>query len=428
MPPTEYHDEFLELCAIATTGSLSAEEEKRLKDHLSECPSCRERLAQYEALIARVVPALAGEQSFNKDRESADWDLEQGEAKLFARLADDDATSSKAGFTEKAAEPGNSSIPRTEFKREDGLWSHIWWQYAAGLLAVATLGLATYGIGSRRGTETAKLIQPPPAPMQMPLEAHTNPIPVNEGNGKEIAELRVQLETSSAEIARLKSQQAQMGKDLSDRDADRIRLEQDKAEVARQLALAQTNLDTLEQKLNTASSAQSQNVVLISGLQEKVNQLTETLRGRDQELAREQELLDHDRDIRELVGARDMYMAEVYDVDASGTKKPFTRVFYSKARSLTVYGFDLDQQPGIKNASTFQVWGRRGPNEADAVNLGIMYLDSATAKRWVLKSNSPKMLAQIDAVFVTVEPNGGSQHPSGKPFLFAYLKVEPNHP
>jgi len=39
-----------------------------------------------------------------------------------------------------------------------------------------------------------------------------------------------------------------------------------------------------------------------------------------------------------------------------------------------------------------------------------------------------KRLAQIDAVFVTVEPNGGSPKPSGKPFLFAYLKIDPNHP
>jgi hypothetical protein len=29
---------------------------------------------------------------------------------------------------------------------------------------------------------------------------------------------------------------------------------------------------------------------------------------------------------------------------------------------------------------------------------------------------------------VTVEPNGGSHHPSGKPLLFAYLRVSPNHP
>jgi hypothetical protein len=29
---------------------------------------------------------------------------------------------------------------------------------------------------------------------------------------------------------------------------------------------------------------------------------------------------------------------------------------------------------------------------------------------------------------VTVEPNGGSPHPSGKQLLFAYLRINPNHP
>ena len=46
----------------------------------------------------------------------------------------------------------------------------------------------------------------------------------------------------------------------------------------------------------------------------------------------------------------------------------------------------------------------------------------------MLKTSEAKTLADIDAVFVTVEPNGGSQHPSGKELLFAYLRVSPNHP
>jgi hypothetical protein len=62
------------------------------------------------------------------------------------------------------------------------------------------------------------------------------------------------------------------------------------------------------------------------------------------------------------------------------------------------------------------------------VNLGIFYADNAAKKRWVLKSENPRTLADIDAVFVTVEPHGGSSHPSGKPLLFAYLRIEPNHP
>ena len=49
--------------------------------------------------------------------------------------------------------------------------------------------------------------------------------------------------------------------------------------------------------------------------------------------------------------------------------------------------------------------------------------------RWIDLSHGKRVTLQdIDAVFVTVEPNGGSHHPSGKQLLFAYLRVGPNHP
>jgi hypothetical protein len=63
-----------------------------------------------------------------------------------------------------------------------------------------------------------------------------------------------------------------------------------------------------------------------------------------------------------------------------------------------------------------------------ALNLGILYKDTVGKKRWVLKFDDEKALEQIDAVFVTLEPNGQSHKPSGKSLLFAYLKVNPNHP
>ena len=140
-------------------------------------------------------------------------------------------------------------------------------------------------------------------------------------------------------------------------------------------------------------------------------------------------MLAHDRDIRDLMGARDLYIAEVYDVARDGaTQKPYGRVFYTKGRSLIFYAYDLNQEVGVQTTSTFQAWGRRGPDKEQTVNLGIFYEDNAAKKRWVLKFDNPRTLEQIDAVFVTVEPNGGSHKPSGKPLLFAYLKVDPNHP
>jgi anti-sigma-K factor RskA len=103
-------------------------------------------------------------------------------------------------------------------------------------------------------------------------------------------------------------------------------------------------------------------------------------------------------------------------------------VFYTKGKSLIFYAYDLDQQKGLKNASTFQAWGSRGTNWKQAQSLGIFYEDSAAKKRWVLRFDDPRTLAQIDTVFVTVEPSGGSHKPSGQRLLFAYLKIDPNHP
>jgi anti-sigma factor RsiW len=35
------HEEFLELCAAATAGELSVDEQARLDAHLAGCPDCR---------------------------------------------------------------------------------------------------------------------------------------------------------------------------------------------------------------------------------------------------------------------------------------------------------------------------------------------------------------------------------------------------
>jgi hypothetical protein len=170
---------------------------------------------------------------------------------------------------------------------------------------------------------------------------------------------------------------------------------------------------------------------------------TASVEARNKELDREnreqegrlkdaEQYLSSDRDIRELMGARKLYIADVFDVDGSSrTQKPFGRVFYTQGKSLIFYAFDLDRQTKILNASSFQVWGQREAPEgeqASPMNLGILYMDSEANRRWVMRFDDPKQLAEIDAVFVTVEPHGGSQKPTSKPFLYALLRNEANHP
>jgi hypothetical protein len=76
----------------------------------------------------------------------------------------------------------------------------------------------------------------------------------------------------------------------------------------------------------------------------------------------------------------------------------------------------------------YPAWGRTGSDTKHDRNLGIFYQDDINKQRWILKSNDARTLSQIDAVFVTVEPNGESAKPSGKPLLFTYLRMTPNHP
>ena len=53
------HDEFLELCAVSTSGELTDDEQKRLREHLAICASCREALRQYESIVSDVIPAIS---------------------------------------------------------------------------------------------------------------------------------------------------------------------------------------------------------------------------------------------------------------------------------------------------------------------------------------------------------------------------------
>jgi hypothetical protein len=199
-----------------------------------------------------------------------------------------------------------------------------------------------------------------------------------------------------------------------------------------QLQQAEQAYQNVKSELVNLRAEHDRALLHTASLESRINELTVASRDQERRLGDDERFLASDRDIRELMGARKLYIADVFDVDSgSRTRKPFGRVFYTQNKSLIFYAFDLDHQAGLKNASIFQVWGKKDAELGDktrATNLGILYMDSESNRRWVLRLDDAKQLAEIDAVFVTVEPHGGSTKPTGKPFLYALLRKEANHP
>jgi len=425
------HDEFLELCAISTSGQLTGEEQKRLQKHLAVCASCRESMSQYEAVVSETITALV---SHPENVESdPQWSEEQAEATFFQRLTLEEELDKGGGD----GDSGSKAIGGTPLSASQDTWRNVWVLCAAGVLLCIALGISAFRVGIHRGTQIVSISPANDHAHQTELQeqvsdaGHEREVLRSQikQRDKQIASLRHEIELQSAEMSRMKLAQDQLATDLRNGQAGRQDLLQQRTELAQKLDGAQSKSQGLEDRLDSLERQSDQDNQRASALEAKVTDLTRLLHDRDATIDQQQELLAHDRDIRDLMGARDLYVAEVYDVERTGeTRKPYGRVFYTKGKSLIFYAYDLDQQAGVKNARSFQAWGRRGPDWQEALNLGVFYVDNASKKRWVLRFDDPKALAQIDAVFVTVEPNGGSHKPSNKSLLFAYLHIDPNHP
>jgi hypothetical protein len=432
------HDEFLELCAISTSGDLTEEEQNKLNLHLAGCPDCRQALKEFEAAVDVGVPLLASKLSTGPSEESESSRKELAERMLSKGAVSESLHRAVAGVSVGAEEKrGFAFAQRNGRERTHVNWNYVWMPFAASVLLTAALGIYAYRAGQSRNSEAAGATSGNVDRRIEALELRISDAGYDRdvliaqlaGRDKVIAELRRQTDQQVRTLNEMKSAQANLEQSLQADDADKKRILDERTNLAQNFDTAQASLQKIQSELESARRQRAEDQAQDASLQSEIKDLSGQLQEQRQTTARQDELLSHDRDIRDLMGARDLYVAEVYDVKRDGsTQKSYGRVFYTKGKSLIFYAYDLNEEPGARDASTFQAWGRRGPDRQEALNLGIFYEDNAAKKRWVLKFDNPKALAEIDAVFVTVEPKGGSPRPSGKPLLYAYLQLAPNHP
>ena len=426
-PIQDEHERFKELSALANAGALSPGEAAELTGHLQHCMACREIHDQYRLLAREGIPVLAA--AFSEEKDFLRWDDTATRKKLLARI--------RAAEQERA--PSYRSPAHIVGSRFYGftLRSNPWTRAALAACLLVSIGFAGYRLGNgvqsqaQEGTSgAAKTRFEKSEAERRSMETRLR---AEEGHLAQVQQDSLQKREGLAKLrTRLRELEVQIGA-----------LAEAKHETAGQLQAASEQRDRLSAQLREAErsyqaelaglrSERDKALSRTGSLESRIDELTAINRDQDRRLRDDEQYLASDRDIRDLMGARKLYIADVFDVDSgSRTKRPSGRIFYTQGKSLIFYAFDLDRQSGVKNASTFQVWGQKETAQeehARPMSLGMLYMDSESNRRWVMRFDDPKQLAEIDAVFVTVEPRGGSQKPSGKPFLYALLRKEVNHP
>ena len=427
---SDSHGKFKELCALAQCQALSVHEQLELDAHLEVCEPCRRIYDEYSLIGEEGMAFLATGNDLGNEAHT--WDNSLVRESLLAAIRDP-----RKVVPIKTAPVRAASQPKSLGK------AMAMAALAACALVVLTLG--AYRMGERKSVAAlqspADILKSAQTPVLEKVVPESKAVSADlfAAQTAHLSDLEKQIANEREELARLRAASTAAGQRVtelqasdSQRAADLQRLTDERNQLAAQLAAKETAYEALQADYTRLRADHGQSLVRMASLESEITDLHAASRDQESRLKDEDQYLTSDRDIRELMGARKLYIADVFDVDSiSHTRKPFGRVFYTQNKSLVFYAFDLDHQPGVKNASVFQVWGQRDAEASGAphaMNLGILYMDSESNRRWVLRSDDPKQLAEIDAVFVTVEPHGGSQKPTGKPLLYALLRKEANHP
>lgn len=435
------HEEFQEICAAASIGQAAPEELARLHEHLPRCGTCRRIYSDFTNIAA---------QHFVDDLQKGDLTPEEEQQLAKPGLL-------KRRFLERAKEKGifSPSLSRHPkptnwlsnlFNVWVGMWQPLWWKPAVvgvfALTAIVVYVIRAHEVGARasfRPANTAQAEQLSQSRAAAPRNVAPGPdlTAANVDLKKQVARLQTELMRNEAQLRAVRDALRAASDDKKGLTEVRIRLETASAELEQKLAemeglvqAANSEKNKLQEEVTGLKNEKATAQATYVEDQIRIHELGEQLSEKTAAVDRDGQLLQRDRDIRDLMTARNLHIFDVFDTDAKGKTNPaFGRIFYTEGKSLIFYAYDLNEAK-VQNANYhYRVWGSQDIQKGKTLSLGVFYSDDKSQRRWVFKCSDPKILGQIDSVFVTLEPPGATpSHPKGEKLLDAYIRGMANHP
>jgi len=439
------HERFEELSALSAIGQISAEEFRELQAHLQGCATCRLRQADFTEILHEHLPLLAPTDAAMPGSRNVAFHDASYKQRFIQRAQ-------KEGLVFSPEVTGVKNLRQVEASR----WRDLAWLWQpkrlAYSLALVALGFWLGSLGARPALkvnappsselanvrdENTRLRQQVEQLATQPLRTQpealvSQPRPMapaaNTDLERQLAQARRDSAAAMARTQVLDEELQKTSVELGSLKEEASRLRNDSASTAKlketeaALQAASSELQKLQRERSVYASTFADQQTQIRDLMEKLGKQTEGIE-------QERELTAASRDIRQLMGARNLHIIDVEDVeDSSGPKQPVGRVFYTEGKSLIFYAFDLEKRRKSLEKYSFQAWGQREAKGGPVQSLGVFVNEDQGKSPWVLKYDDPKVLAQIDSVFVTIEPKGGSNRPQGRQLMYAYLRANANHP
>src|SRR5712692_3125340 len=414
------HEDFEELAALAAIGQLSVEEHGELLEHLRGCAACR-RTRDHFNFILDELPL--------PEPTASDRDLQQLQVASYRQRFLQRASAEGVRFTPEALGEKRQRIATSFFRN--------WRPYVLGVASAAAVVvvvstvllpkvLSRLAVSKATASNTRPAVGPPvvadtsissDSNARMSDPASVTGVQLQQANvdaEKRLDLLRRELALAQANYQRL-LQESERWKDQA------AQLQSKGQRDEQQLGQARTQIEKLDNDNDQLTAS-------LVAQQFRIKELSEEVENQKAAVEREQQLTAAARDVRELMGARNLHIIDVADLDGQGkSKKSFGRVFYTEGRSLIFYAFDLSQKGAAARVS-FQAWGQGQGASSSVKNLGVFHVDDQLQKRWVLRVDNPELLKSVESLFVTVEPAPGRDKPSGQKLLYAYLGTQANHP
>jgi hypothetical protein len=426
------HEYFEELCALSSVGQLSVPEYQELTEHLRDCAACRDAHRDLVQLTHSHLPRLAAYAS-----------------EMLEMAGGFDGAASSDYKERFVAEAGARGLDLRAKTRERSGWSP--WRFLlppelsnataallcfAGLIAIA--GILAYrwkGAETRTEELTAQVSELLNRNMELQKELHAlsqrkqdteTDLRKTRGDSTNLA---AQLEALHERIQKDDLAMQGLNAELSRANDREGKAEQRLREAEQRVRESEQTLLAVKSELTTLRASRSEEDGRGTAQSVEFAELSRQVKEQEEVIDKQQKLLSVDQDVRNLMAARNLHITDIFDVDGKGKRKSaFGRVFYTEGKSLIFYAFDLEGPKVLSAKHSFQAWGQLADSSTSTINLGIFYVDDPAQKRWMLRFDNPAVLDKISALFVTVEPHGGTARPTGQKLMYAYLGHAPNHP